>query len=178
MRRAQVTDPKLRSNANMVPIEMQMKVLVVTNMYPVRKKPAAGTFVRDQVESLRREGVEIDVFMVDGSRNRLNYLWAIFRLQAWLRHHHYDLIHAHYVFSGIVARTQIKYPVVLTHHGFEVFATWQRLPSRLITPLVDRVILVSQEQSRKLNCGHAEVIPCGIDLEFFKPVPRNEAGTS
>jgi glycosyltransferase involved in cell wall biosynthesis len=53
--------------------------------------------------------------------------------------------------------------------------TWQRFPSRIITPLVDQVILVSEEQKRKLGCKTAEIIPCGINLEFFKPVPKEEA---
>jgi len=152
-----------------------MKVLVVTNMYPTPDRPTLGTFVRDQVESIRKEGVDVDIFFVYGRKNKLNYLWGIFRLWAWLLNHRYDLIHAHYVFSGIIARTQFVYPVVLTHHGYEVFMTWERIPSRLITPLVDRVILVSKEQRQRLACRKAEIIPCGIDLELFHPLPRELA---
>lgn len=152
-----------------------MKVLVVTNMYPRPQSPASGTFVRQQVESLRKEGVDVDVFLVVGSKHKLNYLWGIFRLWAWLLTHRYDLIHAHYVFSGIIARTQFLYPVVLTHHGVEVFMNWQRFPSQAINALVDRVILVSEEQKRKLRCSKAEIIPCGIDFDLFRPMPREEA---
>ncbi|MFA5309037.1 MAG: glycosyltransferase family 4 protein [Dehalococcoidales bacterium] len=152
-----------------------MKVLVVTNMYPTPEKPAAGTFVQEQVESLRRESVDVDVFCVDGSKNKLAYLWGLFRFWGRLLRKRYDIIHAHYVFSGFIARAQYLYPVVLTHHGLEVFMTWQRFPSRFITPLVDQVILVSEEQKRKLGCQTAEIIPCGINLDFFKPVPREEA---
>ena len=126
-----------------------MRVLVVTNMYPTKDKPAYGIFVQEQVEALRKEGVEIDVFFVDGSRNKLNYIWGIFRLWGRLLTRRYDLIHAHYVFSGIIARAQLLYPVVLTHHGFEVFMTWERFPSRLITHLVDKVILVSEDQKKR-----------------------------
>jgi len=152
-----------------------MKVLVVTNMYPTPEMPSYGIFVREQVESLRREGVDIDVFFVNGKKNKFNYIWAICRLWAWLLTHRYDLIHAHYVFSGIIARFQFLYPVVLTHHGLEVFTSWQRFPSRIITRLVDRVILVSQEQKEKLAYDRADVIPCGIDLDLFSPMPRDEA---
>lgn len=152
-----------------------MKVLIVTNMYPSPEKPAVGTFVKEQVESLKREGIDIDVFLVDGSQHKINYLWGIFRFWAQLLRNRYDLIHAHYVFSGMIARTQFLYPVVLTQHGLEVFTGWQRFPSRLLTPLVDRSILVSEEQKRRLGCRNAEVIPCGIDVDFFKPIPRDEA---
>ena len=38
-----------------------MRVLVVTNMYPTEERPFWGTFVRDQVESLRAEGIEVEL---------------------------------------------------------------------------------------------------------------------
>ncbi|HEY40925.1 MAG TPA: glycosyltransferase family 4 protein [Dehalococcoidia bacterium] len=152
-----------------------MKVLVLTNMYPTPDMPILGSFVRDQVEALRKEGIDIDVFFVNGRKNKLNYVWGIFRLCVWLLTHRYDIIHAHYVFSGIIARTQFLHPVVLTHHGHEVFATWERFPSRMITPLVDKVILVSEEQKQKLGYEKAVVIPCGIDFDVFRPMPQAEA---
>ncbi|OGO31579.1 MAG: hypothetical protein A2Z29_02815 [Chloroflexi bacterium RBG_16_56_11] len=152
-----------------------MRVLVVTNMYPSPEKPAFGTFVKEQVESLRREGADVDVFFFDGTQNKMNYVKAYFRFWAQISHRRYDIIHAHYVLSGMVARAQFLLPVVLTHHGLEVFTTWQRFPSRFLTPLVDRAILVSEEQKRKLKCRNVEIIPCGVDLAFFKPEPRDEA---
>jgi glycosyltransferase involved in cell wall biosynthesis len=152
-----------------------MKVLIVTNMYPTPQKPASGTFVKEQVESLKKEGVDIDVFYFDGSKHKSAYIWALFSFWGKILRNHYDLIHAHYVFSGIIARAQLLYPVILTHHGLEVFTTWQRFPSKWITPLVDRAIVVSNEQKNALKSKNIEVIPCGIDLELFKPVPRDQA---
>jgi len=46
-----------------------MKVLVITNMYPSPDMPFFGTFVKDQVESLRVEGVDIDILFVNGVKN-------------------------------------------------------------------------------------------------------------
>jgi glycosyltransferase involved in cell wall biosynthesis len=152
-----------------------MKVLVVTNMYPTQDSPAFGTFVQEQVEALRNAGVTIDVFYVYGKENKLNYLWGIFRFWAWLMTHRYNLIHAHYVFSGIIARMQFLYPVVLTHHGLEVFTGWQRFPSRMLSRFVNKTILVSQEQKEKLGNKKAVIIPCGIDFNLFSPMPRDEA---
>jgi teichuronic acid biosynthesis glycosyltransferase TuaC len=152
-----------------------MKVLVVTNMYPVPEMPSFGTFVRDQVDALRKDGVDVDVFLVNGRKNKFSYLWGIPRLWVWLLTHHYDLIHAHYVFAGFLARAQFLRPLVLTHHGPEVFMGWQRFPSRMIIPFVDKLILVTQEQKRRLGCKKGEIIPCGVDFERFKPTPRDEA---
>jgi len=153
-----------------------MRVLVVTNMYPNPRMPAAGTFVRDQVESLRALGVESDVFFIDGKASTWNYFRAFPQFWRRLRTHpRYDLIHAHYVLSGAVALAQRRLPVLLTHHGIEVILGWQGWLCRLVTPLVDRVIVTSPEVKRLLGSARAEVIPCGIDMERFKPVPRDEA---
>jgi teichuronic acid biosynthesis glycosyltransferase TuaC len=152
-----------------------MKVLVVTNMYPTAQKPDFGTFVKTQIESERREGVEIDVFFVNGEKSKLNYLWGIFRFWAKLLSQRYDLIHAHYVFSGIIARLQFLYPVVLTHHGSQVFLSWQARLCRWLTPFMDRAIVVSQEMKERGRLNKVNIIPCGIDLELFKPAPKEQA---
>jgi glycosyltransferase involved in cell wall biosynthesis len=45
----------------------------------------------------------------------------------------------------------------------------------MITHLVDKVILVSQEMKEKLKYDKAVVIPCGINFNLFKPMPRKKA---
>ena len=152
-----------------------MKVLVVTNMYPRPEAPSHGVFVGDQVESLRRLGVEVDVLFMNGRGNKLNYLWAYPRLWNALRKKRYDVVHAHYIFSGLVARAQWQAPVVLTHHGPEVFMTWERHVCKLATGWFHKVIMVSQEMVDRLGYKDATVIPCGVNMERFSPVPQDEA---
>jgi teichuronic acid biosynthesis glycosyltransferase TuaC len=152
-----------------------MRVLVVTNMYPSPDMPAFGTFVKEQVESLRKEGVEVDVLFVNGSKSKLNYLWAFPRLWVRLLTGRYDLIHAHYVFSGIIARAQLLYPVVLTHHGSQVFDGWQSPICRLVTRFMDQTIVVSPEMRERGHLSKSLVIPCGINFELFKPTPKEQA---
>ncbi len=151
-----------------------MRVLVLTNMYP-SEKPSFGTFVKEQVDSLREEGIEVDVLFVNGVRNKLNYIWGFFRLWARLLFNRYDLIHAHYVFSGIIARAQFCCPVILTHHGSQVFQSWQAPLCRWITPLVDRAIVVSPEMKEKGKLKDVHVVPCGINFGLFKPMDRDKA---
>lgn len=154
-----------------------MNVLVVTNMYPTPEMPAFGTFVYDQVEALRRAGASVDVFFVNGRKSRWNYLWGFFRFWRFLIGRRYDVIHAHYVFAGILARAQWGHKVVLTHHGPEVlgYPRWQAWLCRLVTPLFDEVIYVTEELRRTLRDADGWVIPCGVDLDAFAPVPRAQA---
>jgi teichuronic acid biosynthesis glycosyltransferase TuaC len=153
------------------------RVAVVTNLYPSATEPSFGTFVHDQVEALRRAGTHVDVFFFNGRANTWNYLWAFFRLWRLLRRRRYDLLHAHFVLAGIVARAQWGHKVVLTHHGAELLGHphWQTWLARLVTPLVDEVIYVSAELREALHDRDGWVIPCGVDLDVFTPLPRAEA---
>jgi glycosyltransferase involved in cell wall biosynthesis len=152
-----------------------MKVLVVTNMYPHPENPVLGIFVKQQVESIRAKGVEIDVLFVNGPKSKLNYAKGFFRLWQQIRSKTYDLIHAHYHFSAYIARAQFHLPIILTHHGPEVVSGWEKPLCRVITPLVDGVIAVSPEVKTILGDRRIRVIPCGVDLELFKPSDKRLA---
>lgn len=158
-----------------------MKVLVVTNMYPNPEQPAFGTFVKDQVEDLRKAGVEVDVLFINGRKSRLNYLWGVFRLWGRLLKKRYDIIHAHYALSGIVARLQFRHPVIVTYHGVELLSShgmrWLTVLSRQAARLFDRVIVVAQAEKDILDSPKVVVIPCAIDFDVFQPVPLPEART-
>ena len=60
-----------RSAARARRLAPAVRALVVTNMYPTPERPALGSFVRDQVEALRRRGdVEVELFAFPpGPRN-------------------------------------------------------------------------------------------------------------
>lgn len=154
-----------------------MRVLVVTNMYPSDALPSFGTFVHDQVEALRELGVEVDVLAFNGRESKLHYLTAFPRYWWTLARNRYDLVHAHYVLAGIVARAQWGHKLVLTHHGPEVLGQprWHAPLCKIITPLCDEVIHVTEEVRRVLRDNDGWVIPCGVDIDAFVPVARDDA---
>jgi teichuronic acid biosynthesis glycosyltransferase TuaC len=161
-----------------------MKVLIVTNMYPNPKQPAFGTFVKDQAKDLRQAGVEVDVLFFNGRQSKLNYLKGALRLWQQLLKKDYDIIHAHYALSGMVARLQWKHPVVVTYHGVEVLAEhsapWLTWLSRKVAPLFDRVIVVAQAEKDILEGAGVDpskvvVIPCAVDISEFESIPLPEA---
>jgi len=156
-------------------LAMSMRVLVVTNMYPTEADPAFGTFVRDEVEALRRLGLQVDVLFINGKATRWNYLWGLPRLWWRLRRRRYDLVHAHYALAGLIARAQWCVPLVVTFHGAEVALGWPARVSRWLRDRVDAVIVTSRRVQEDLGALDAAVIPPGVDFERFKPGDRTAA---
>jgi glycosyltransferase involved in cell wall biosynthesis len=162
-----------------------MKVLTLTAMYPTADKPNYGAFIKAQVESLERAGIEMTVRPFVGSGPKM-YLHAARALRSEI-HNGYDLIHAHYSYAGFVARTQFKLPVVVSFMGSDVLGNvgdnFKETPlslvllgasARWLAGAVDGVIVKSEEMARKLPAG-AQVIPNGVNFSLFKPVDRAEA---
>ncbi|MDH7602190.1 MAG: glycosyltransferase [Armatimonadota bacterium] len=150
-----------------------MRVLVVTNMYPSERKPYQGIFVRESVDALRSIGVEVDVLAIDNS-SKWNYLLAVFRLWRMIRAKSYDLIHAHYVHSGWIARMQFALPVVVTSHGSDTKGHEGWFLRRLY-PLVDAVTITSKQNQQRIGLTDTYLLPCGVDVELFKPMDQTEA---
>lgn len=155
-----------------------MRILTFTNMYPTEKNPQFGIFVKEQVESIRRLGHEVDVVFVNGREGRIRrkgYLLGPVQLWAALARRGYDVIHAHYVFSGIIARLQWSTPLTLTHHGPELREWGQGELCRWTRSWPDEMIVVADWMVPVLGGADVHVIPCGIDLELFRPIDRQQA---
>ncbi len=152
-----------------------MRVLCLTNMYPSPAEPAAGSFVRDQVDDLRDLGVDVEVLAFDGRVRKSNYARAAAQLRARLRRGSFDLVHAHYGLTGAVSLTQRRVPVVTTFHGSDVgYIPWQSkvswLVARATTP-----IFVARTHAERIGMATARVIPAGVSLREFNVAPRSEA---
>jgi glycosyltransferase involved in cell wall biosynthesis len=152
-----------------------MRILVVTNMYPTEAMPAFGTFVYEQVQSLRRKGLVVDVLFINGKRDTWNYARGAWQVLRQVRVGAYDIVHAHYVFSGVLARLQSRYPLVVSFHGAGEMAGWVGWLCKALAPWVDAFTVTSAEHAAQLGRQGAQIVPCGIDLELFRPMPQREA---
>jgi teichuronic acid biosynthesis glycosyltransferase TuaC len=164
-----------------------VRVLVATAMYPTLERPAWGTFVRTQVESLQTAGVDVDVMALEGRHRKLLYPKGMYEIRRRLAAGSIDLVHAHYGYMGVVARTQFQVPVVVTYHGDDLLGTigengrlvpFSRviaLGSRFLAEHVDAVIVQNAEMARRLRRNDAYVIPHEVDLEVFRPIDREQA---
>lgn len=151
-----------------------MRVLVVTNMYPTPEDHSCGTFVHEQVEAVRQMGIDIDVLYINGRASRLNYFTGIVRFWGRLVRRRYDLIHAHYVHSGVIARLQIGTPILVTSHGSDTKGGEGRILRRLVRH-VDAFTVTSADNQTRLGAAGGSIIPCGVNMELFAPMPQDEA---
>lgn len=153
-----------------------MRALVVTNMWPSEEQPALGVFVRDQVEALRAlDGVEVDVFAFPPG----GYAAAVRALRRAHRGRDYDVIHAHFGLTAWVALTLRGAPHAVTLHGTDVRHPRSGRITRAALPLLDLVAAVSAELAGELRGAgtrrRVAVLPCGIDMGRFRPLPRTDA---
>jgi teichuronic acid biosynthesis glycosyltransferase TuaC len=155
-----------------------VRALVVTNMWPSAAAPQRGIFVRDQVEALqRRDDVQVEVFAFpSGPRALLRASAAIRRVT---RDAAFDIVHAHFGLAALPALAARRGPVVVTLHGNDLFVRRSRLVTRALLPLTALPAAVSRAFSRNLpgagTSRRVAVLPVGIALDRFRPIPRAEA---
>jgi teichuronic acid biosynthesis glycosyltransferase TuaC len=160
------------------------RVLLITSEWPENEKIPHVPFLVQQVKYLRQAGLDISVFHFRAKKNPLNYLWAWIRLRRDYNLKSYDLIHAHFGQSGLIA-IPTKLPLVVTFHGSDLQGIWGRknrytfagkilkAVSRMVATYAEEVILVSEHMSRFLPPKvQYHVVPGGVNMELF--VPRSQ----
>jgi teichuronic acid biosynthesis glycosyltransferase TuaC len=155
-----------------------MRILTVTNLYPTPNVPQFGIFVKEQVDSIRALGHEVDVLFINAREGRVRhkaYALGFPRLWLALAKKRYDVIHAHYVLAGIIARAQWSIPLVVTYHGIEALDPLQGLLCRWLSSRCDELIVVAECVREAIGARRAHVIPCGVDLNLFRPMPQAQA---
>jgi glycosyltransferase involved in cell wall biosynthesis len=155
-----------------------VRALVVTNMWPTDAAPQRGIFVRDQVEALRRRGdVEVEVFAFPPGPRAL--LRAIATIRRRTRGAPFDVVHAHFGLAALPALAALRGPVVVTLHGNDLFVRRSNLVTRAALPLTALPAAVSRAFSANVPGAGTDrrvaVLPVGIALERFRPIPRAEA---
>jgi glycosyltransferase involved in cell wall biosynthesis len=164
-----------------------VRALVVSNMLPDAAHPERGRFVRDQVAALRGlDGLDVELYEFSPG-------WpALARAGLALRRRipaagegeegsgarRFDVVHAHFGLTawpalGVSARVR-----ALTVHGTDVRHPRTRIATRAVLPLIDLLAAASAALAQELPRvarGRAQVLPCGVDLERFRPLERSRA---
>ena len=157
-------------------------------MLPDAVRPDRGRFVRDQVAALRAlDGLELELYVFDPGACAL----ARAALELPRRYgarvpgrrpaRRFDVVHAHF---GLTAWPALAIPArvrALTVHGSDVRHPRTRFATAAVLPLVDLLAAASAALARELPGraarARALVLPCGVDVDRFKPIPRRRART-
>jgi glycosyltransferase involved in cell wall biosynthesis len=165
-----------------------VKVVVLTTSFPRHERDVAGLFVRDAVESVRAAGVEVEVVSPASFRhfgiayghgipgNLRRRPWLVLFLPAFLfgyaraarrAAHDADLVHAHWLPSGLAALATGK-PYVVQLWGSDVEVA--RRARWLFRPVLRRARLALAASAflanaaRELGAGEVRVVPSGVEI--------------
>jgi teichuronic acid biosynthesis glycosyltransferase TuaC len=165
-----------------------MRVLYIVNVIADNKNPSAEPFVKSQIDSIKKTGVDVVIYNIKGNESKLNYLTSIFRIRKLAKKLHFDIVHGHYVYSGIVAASQRRAPSVVSYMGSDLLGSPRsdgRLQfrghidvrlSKLLQYFVDGIIIKSRRmQDALVEKTKSTVLPNGVDFDFFRELPRNKA---
>jgi glycosyltransferase involved in cell wall biosynthesis len=163
-------------------------------MLPDAVHPERGRFVRDQVAALRRlDGLDVELYEFPPGAPALARAGLDLRRRFTLRpsprpapgprqdrRQRFDVVHAHF---GLTAWPALGAPArvrALTLHGTDLHNPRTRLATRAVLPLIDLLAaasapLAQELRPRRAPGGPVHVLPCGIDLERFRPLPREQA---
>ena len=172
---------------------MNPRVLAITNMYPSADRPWQGTFVEQQVQGLMSIGVETNVLYFDRkTEGPLIYYRMARRIQTALASFEPHLIHVMYggVMADKITDLPRARPVIVTFHGSDLLGEnlsgmWRKLVSHhgvrcswLAARRAQGVVVVARHLERVLPAEvdrrKVRVIPCGIDLERFQPMNKDD----
>src|SRR3954470_1025983 len=147
-------------------------------MYPTPERPASGPFVRDQVDALRRRGdLEVELFhFAPGTRN---YTRAARELRRRYEPGEFHVVHAHFGLVAWPALLAGLRPLVVTLHGNDLLHPRSRPVTRAALPFMALPAAVSHALSENIpgagRTRRVAILPCGVDLTRFRPIPRAEA---
>jgi teichuronic acid biosynthesis glycosyltransferase TuaC len=153
-----------------------VRALVVSNMAASRERPARGVFVRDQVAALRRIG-DVDVELFEFPPGALSYPLAAHTLRRRFDPATLDIVHAHFGLTAWPALALRGPRHAVTLHGTDVRHPRSRRLTLAALGHLDLVATVSASLAAELGAITPPplVLPCGVALERFRPIPREAA---
>ncbi len=148
-------------------------------MYPSAERPALGRFVADQVHALAStDGVAVEVFAF-AAGSPLNYLRAAREARTRFAGRRFDVVHAHFGLSAWPALAVAGSVHAVTLHGTDLSHPRSRAITLAACPWLDLIGVVSAELGSQVPLWSAragvQVLPCGVDLTRFTPIPRAAA---
>jgi glycosyltransferase involved in cell wall biosynthesis len=138
--------------------------------------PGRGSFVRDQVAALRRiRGHQIELF--EFAPGASSYPLAALALRRRYAPDDFEIVHAHFGLTAWPALA-LRAPLhAVTLHGTDVRHPRSLRITLAALPRLDLVATASESLASFLpeQVGKTVVLPCGVAMERFRPIPRDVA---
>lgn len=175
------------------------RVLTVTGIYPTKRQPHAGTFIKSQVDSLLEAGLEVEIIHPQPGLALLRYMSATWQVFRKTLSGTFDVVHAHYglwCLAALLGSALARTPVVGSFLGDDLLGTptgdgaFSKKSllivhcSRWLCRRVNAVIVKSREMAEAAGRGQRRfrsvekkiaVVANGVDFNLFQPVPRGLA---
>lgn len=163
---------------------------MISSQWPSEKHPEWVPFVVRRYQYLRQAGIDVDIFPFRGGFNPVNYARAWLNLQRVLRRYHYDVLHVEFGPSGLLTLFPRRHPTVVCFQGSDLNGVTGsstrltlrgrilKLVGKLVALRADEIVLVSERMAQylpKSRQGKYHVIPGGLDFDFFRPFPKEQA---
>lgn len=159
-----------------------MKVLQVTTNYPTKSNPIYGIFMKEQVESLEKFGVENTIFFSDGSSVNKDkhhgakwlHLKNSIKLLGHVLTHRYDLVHCHSAISGLIMLFSgvflFKKCIISFQNDPEQGSDGKNF--RKLYRIFDKVIV--KKHSIYDSWSKVVYLPNGCNTAVFRPIDKEE----
>lgn len=169
----------------------ELRVLVVTSMWPSAEEPWRGKAVEAEVAELEKLGVGVVLERIPPGGFVGGYARAAAHaLRDRASTSRFDIVHAYYGHCGMIARLRTGAPIVITYCGSDLNGvqrpdgswTWQSRAEvavfRQLARLADATITMTGQMAKRLpaRCrARNRVIPSGVDLGRFTGLTREDA---
>ncbi len=155
-----------------------LRAVVVSNMLQDAAHPERGRFVRDQVQALRAvPDLEVELYEFPPGASAL--LQASRDLRKHYKGKQIDVVHSHFGLSAWPALAMKAKARALTVHGTDIHHPRTRQATRAVLPLMNLVAAASASLAADIPGARARkralVLPCGVDMQRFRPIPRTQA---
>jgi teichuronic acid biosynthesis glycosyltransferase TuaC len=155
-----------------------MRILFVCR---ANKAGKPNIIVYNQANTICDEVYNVQFYLITGNGIPA-YLKHVFKLRRFVKTHQFDIIHAHYSFSGYVAALAGCNPLVVSLMGSDAYMSsfWRRISAFFYRYCWTHTIVKSEEMKQILNFTKAEIVPNGVNLSLFqvkdKSVARKHLG--
>ena len=151
-----------------------MKVLFVCRG---NKKFLISPIIKAQADSLISEGIDVNIFPLKG-KEVFSYINNVFLLQKEIKKNKYDLIHAHFGLSGIIAAfASSKKKLVVSLMGSEAYysKTLKFINSLFAIYAWGVTIVKTQAMKAHFEKSKPIIVPNGVNLNVFYPMDKKQA---